>query len=119
MASSTSSATQQRTPAVPPVPEAAAIPIGDSRSAVGEVGALRAEITQLREAMDSRAVIDQARGMLMALAPCSSEAAWDLLVEISQRSNVKLRDVSAALVASAAGEPSPPEIQKACRRALA
>lgn len=84
-----------------------------------ETADLRAENEQLREAMDSRATIEQARGMLMVLASCSGRAAWPMLVEISQHSNVKLRDVAAALVAAATGGLLPPEIEPAYRQALA
>ncbi|MEI5097725.1 ANTAR domain-containing protein [Streptomyces sp. PmtG] len=80
----------------------AAASVGDAALAA-EVLALRSENVQLRRALSSRAVIDQARGMLMALAPCSSERAWGLLVDVSQHGNVKLRDVAAALVATAEG----------------
>jgi AmiR/NasT family two-component response regulator len=48
---------------------------------VAELIKLRAENDQLAIALSSRAVIDQARGMLMALAPCDSERAWGLLVD--------------------------------------
>ncbi|WSL21222.1 ANTAR domain-containing protein [Streptomyces sp. NBC_01283] len=58
-------------------------------------------------ALSSRAVIDQARGMIMALAPCSSERAWGLPVDVSQHGNVRLRDVAAAPVATAQAEPNP------------
>ncbi|MFE0766388.1 ANTAR domain-containing protein [Streptomyces smyrnaeus] len=84
-----------------------------------ETAALRAENEQLRKAMDSRATIEQARGMLMALASCPGEAAWPMLVEISQHSNVKLRHVAAALVAAATGGLLPPEIEPAYRDTLA
>ena len=73
---------------------------------------LRHENQQLRHAMETRAVIDQARGMIMALVPCSSEAAWQLLVGISQHCNVKLRDLAGALVATTAGRPLPPGLQQ-------
>ncbi|QDQ09423.1 ANTAR domain-containing protein [Streptomyces spectabilis] len=85
---------------------------------VAEVLALRAENEQLSRALSSRAVIDQARGMLMALAPCSSERAWDLLVDVSQHGNVKLRDVAAALVATAQDEPLPEQMRRDLRSAL-
>ncbi|RAJ60478.1 ANTAR domain-containing protein [Streptomyces sp. Amel2xB2] len=84
-----------------------------------DAGDSRAELEQLREAMVSRAVIEQARGMLMALALCSGQTAWSLLVEISQHSNVKLRDVAAALVAAATGDVLPPEIEPSYRATLA
>lgn len=88
-------------------------------AAAAEVAGLRAENEQLRAAMDSRATIEQARGMLMALASCPGQTAWSMLVEISQRSNVKLRDVAAFLVAAATGGLLPPEIEPAYRHALA
>ncbi|GGO59106.1 ANTAR domain-containing protein [Streptomyces lasiicapitis] len=85
---------------------------------VAEVIKLRAENDQLVRALSSRAVIDQARGMLMALAPCSSERAWGLLVDVSQHCNIKLRDVAAALIATAQGELLPERIQRELHRAL-
>ncbi|WP_406130536.1 ANTAR domain-containing protein [Streptomyces sp. NBC_00989] len=83
-----------------------------------EVLQLRARNEQLERALVSRAVIDQARGMVMALAPCSSHRAWGLLVEVSQHCNVKLRDVAAVLVATTNDETLPAPIQQELRRAL-
>ena len=83
-----------------------------------EVLQLRASNEQLERALVSRAVIDQARGMVMALAPCSSHRAWDLLVEVSQHCNIKLRVVAAALVATTEDRTLPAEIQRELRRAL-
>ncbi|MDO0914856.1 ANTAR domain-containing protein [Streptomyces sp. DT2A-34] len=85
---------------------------------LAEVVELRARNDQLGRALASRAVIDQARGMVMALAPCSSERAWDLLVDVSQHCNIKLRDVAAALVATTKGRILPEPIQRELRRAL-
>ena len=59
---------------------------------------------QLREAMRSRAVIEQAKGVLMASRRLGEQQAFDLLVDLSQRSNRKLRDVAAAVVAEATAE---------------
>ncbi|WP_204269061.1 ANTAR domain-containing protein, partial [Klebsiella aerogenes] len=47
---------------------------------VQDVVALRAEIDQLRRALAGRAVIDQAYGMVMVLAPCRRGPARKLLV---------------------------------------
>ncbi|MEU9960654.1 ANTAR domain-containing protein [Streptomyces sp. NPDC050982] len=87
---------------------------------LAEVVELRARNEQLRKALVTRAVIDQARGMVMALAPCSSERAWDLLVGVSQHCNIKLRDVAAALVATTDDEtlPLPEEVRRELSRAL-
>lgn len=83
-----------------------------------EVVELRAKNEQLEQALVSRPVIDQARGMVMVLAPCSSERAWDLLVDVSQHCNVKLRDVATALVATTNGQELPEAIRREWRRAL-
>jgi GAF domain-containing protein len=52
----------------------------------------------LRVALQSRAVIEQAKGILMAQRRISADAAFDLLVTLSQDTNRKLRDVASALV---------------------
>jgi hypothetical protein len=85
---------------------------------VEEAEGLREEVDQLRRALDSRAVIDQARGMVMALGSCSSQCAWDLLVQFSQNTNTKLREVAAALVATAEGQPLPAPLQDEIGRAF-
>ena len=59
---------------------------------------------QLQQAMQSRAVIEQAKGILMGQRRCGSQEAFDLLVRLSQQSNRKLRDVAEALVAQATFE---------------
>jgi AmiR/NasT family two-component response regulator len=66
-----------------------------------DVAALRTEVEGLRQAMATRAVIEQAKGIVMATAGCSPQEAFDLLVEQSQHTNRKLRDVAADLVATA------------------
>ncbi|MFI9801438.1 ANTAR domain-containing protein [Streptomyces sp. NPDC052302] len=48
----------------------------------------------------------------------SSDRAWDVLVDVSQRCNTKLRDVAAALVATTTDEALPEPIQRELRRAL-
>lgn len=55
---------------------------------------------QLQAAMDSRAVIEQAKGVLMGQQHCTPDKAFDRLVALSQQSNRKLRDVARALVDS-------------------
>ncbi|MDJ1132045.1 ANTAR domain-containing protein [Streptomyces iconiensis] len=85
---------------------------------VAEVLELRAKNEQLSKALSSRAAIDQARGMVMALARCSSERAWGVLVDVSQHCNVKLRDVAVALVATAQDGHLSEEMQRELRRAL-
>ncbi|MDG4856865.1 ANTAR domain-containing protein [Streptomyces sp. T-3] len=94
------------------------VPAAGTATLLAEVVELRAAKDQLTQALASRAVIDQARGMVMALAPCSGERAWGLLVDISQHCNVKLREVAAALVATAEGEQLPEQMRRELRHAL-
>jgi GAF domain-containing protein len=55
----------------------------------------------LSEAMKHRAVIEQAKGMLMAAQGCDEDAAFQLLISASQRENVKLREVALRIVQDA------------------
>jgi GAF domain-containing protein len=56
---------------------------------------------QLQAAMDSRAVIEQAKGIIMSERHCSADEAFSILSKLSQDSNRKLRDVAQALVQKA------------------
>ena len=58
---------------------------------------------QLQNAMQSRAVIEQAKGILMGERRCDAREAFDVLVALSQDTNRKLRDVAQALVDRATG----------------
>jgi GAF domain-containing protein len=59
---------------------------------------------QLRSSIVSRAVIDQALGVIMATEHCSQDRAFALLRGVSQNTNVKLRDLAATIVTRASGE---------------
>ncbi|MBW3614913.1 MAG: GAF and ANTAR domain-containing protein [Actinobacteria bacterium] len=52
----------------------------------------------LRTAMQSRAVIEQAKGILMATQRCTADEAFQILVRASQRENRKLREMAEELV---------------------
>ncbi|UOY00472.1 GAF and ANTAR domain-containing protein [Blastococcus sp. PRF04-17] len=54
----------------------------------------------MRLAMDSRAVIEQAKGVLMAQRHVDAEQAFEILREASQRYNRKLRDIALGIVES-------------------
>jgi GAF domain-containing protein len=58
---------------------------------------------QLQEALESRDVIGQAKGILMATTKSSADAAFDVLRAASQRRNMKLRAVAEEVVLT--GEP--------------
>ena len=57
----------------------------------------------LSKAMETRAVIEQAKGVLMSTHRIDADAAFEVLRERSQASNRKLRDVAADVVDEAAG----------------
>ncbi|CAL9443354.1 ANTAR domain-containing response regulator [Streptomyces sp. NPDC015242] len=99
-----------------PVPAASAV----SLERAERLHVLQEEVDQLRQAIASRPVIDQARGILMATHGCTSDQAWHILRETSQLSNTKLRDVAAAVTASAEGDgPPPAALRTALQTALA
>ena len=61
----------------------------------------------LRMALSSRSVIDQAIGIVMGRERCSADEAFDVLRKVSQQRNTKLRDVATEIVTAvgrAAGE---------------
>ncbi|MEU0169292.1 ANTAR domain-containing protein [Streptomyces iakyrus] len=104
-------------PAAPAVPASSAVALERAE----RLHVLEEEVEQLRQAIASRPVIDQARGILMATHGCTSDEAWHILRETSQLSNTKLRDVAAAVTASAEadGPPPSPELRTALQRAVA
>jgi GAF domain-containing protein len=55
-------------------------------------------VEHMRRAMDTRSVIEQAKGVLMAQRRCTASEAFDLLVSASQRQNVKLRVLAEQVV---------------------
>jgi GAF domain-containing protein len=64
---------------------------------------------QLTTAMQSRAVIEQAKGILMARsAALDADGAFDVLRRASQRENVKLRAIAERIVADRSLEPDDP-----------
>ncbi|MEV4536515.1 GAF and ANTAR domain-containing protein [Asanoa sp. NPDC049518] len=55
-------------------------------------------VAQMQTAMEHRAVIEQAKGIIMADRRCTPEEAFVALSRMSQDSNRKLRQIAAALV---------------------
>jgi GAF domain-containing protein len=66
------------------------------------------ENDQLRSSIVSRAVIDQALGVIMATERCPQDKAFALLRSLSQNTNVKIRDLAATIVTRVSGEPPRP-----------
>lgn len=73
-----------------------------AHATVAMVGALR--VRQLTEALESRDVIGQAKGLIMARHGMGEDDAFQVLVRRARDTNTRLRDVAADLVA---GGPRP------------
>jgi hypothetical protein len=65
-----------------------------------EYGDAKRTALQLRAAADSRALVDQAKGMLMQALGCSAEDALDRLRQISQERNLRVTDVARTIIES-------------------
>lgn len=63
---------------------------------------------QLGESLASRAVIEQAKGIIMASLRCSADEAFNYLVKQSQATNIKLRAVAQDIVDDTTRRPTPP-----------
>jgi GAF domain-containing protein len=70
-----------------------AIAVGNAESAARATQ----DVTNMRTAMLSRSVIEQAKGILMERYKLTAEQAFTLLTHASQRSNIKLRDIAEEL----------------------
>jgi hypothetical protein len=72
----------------------------------------RETVTQLQAALISRSVIDQAKGAVRTRTGCTADEAFATLVDLSQRKNIKLRDVAHQLLDEYSnanrGHPAPP-----------
>ena len=73
---------------------AVAVANADAHHQLGE------QARNMRLAMQSRAVIEQAKGVLMAQRRVDAEQAFEILREASQRYNRKLRDIALGIVES-------------------
>src|SRR5258708_33376459 len=74
------------------------------------VAKLRAELAGVRTAMRNRAVIEQAKGVLVERLGITPDQGFDHLVRLSQRTNIKLIEVAAAIVGTTAPDPDAPDV---------
>ncbi|MFE1849896.1 ANTAR domain-containing protein [Streptomyces sp. NPDC059489] len=70
----------------------------ESAGRLSEVEELEIEVAQLKQAMRSRAVIDQAIGVVVTHGRMTPDRAWDVLRETSMGTNIKLRHVAEMVV---------------------
>jgi anti-anti-sigma factor len=80
---------------------------------------LRIEVVQLKRAMQTRPVIDLARGVLMASFGLSADDAWSVLVEVSQHTNTKVHHLAEDLVGAVNGDPLPEPLRQQVSAAVA
>ncbi|MFL5995358.1 MAG: ANTAR domain-containing protein [Streptomyces sp.] len=80
--------------------------------------ALQEEIGQLKEAMASHAVVDQAIGMVVALGRVAPDQGWEVLKDVSQHTNIKLRNVADLILIWGRSGEMPPEIRAELEDAL-
>jgi AmiR/NasT family two-component response regulator len=68
---------------------------------VASYAAVTQQALHLRRAMESRAAIEQAKGIVVARDRSTPDEAFDILSRISQQKNVKLRDLAHTIVDAA------------------
>ncbi|MFE7174115.1 ANTAR domain-containing protein [Streptomyces sp. NPDC057616] len=79
---------------------------------------LQEEVDQLKEAVASHAVVDQAIGMVVALGRVTPDLGWLVLKDVSQHTNVKLRNVAELVVIWGRSGEMPAEIRAELEDAL-
>ncbi|MBG0857575.1 ANTAR domain-containing protein [Streptomyces spinoverrucosus] len=80
--------------------------------------ALEDEVAQLKEAVSSHAVVDQAIGMMVALGRVTPDEGWAVLKEVSQHTNIKLRTIAELVLIWGRDGRMPPEIRAELEDAL-
>jgi hypothetical protein len=70
---------------------------------LAEYGDSRRLADQLREAASSRAIVDQAKGILMHALGCSADDALERMRQVSQRTNLRATEVAQRVIDSHSG----------------
>ncbi|MGY5056661.1 ANTAR domain-containing protein [Streptomyces sp. 900105755] len=83
-----------------------------------KIGQLQREIGQLQEAVVSHAVIDQAIGVVISLGGLHPDEGFAVLRTVSQKTNIKLREVADQIVAWPAAQELSEDIRQALETAL-
>ncbi|EXU62557.1 hypothetical protein Z951_40800 [Streptomyces sp. PRh5] len=84
-----------------------------------EIAALEEEVGQLRRAVVSHAVIDQAIGVVITHGRLLPGQGWDVLRTVSQNTNSKVRLIAEQIVQWPYSGRLPEDIQRALEAALA
>ncbi|WP_217142751.1 ANTAR domain-containing protein [Streptomyces sp. AC627_RSS907] len=83
-----------------------------------QVFELQEQVRQLKEAVVSHAVVDQAIGMIVALGRVAPDQGWLVLKEVSQHTNIKLRNVAETVLIWGRTGVMQPEIRAALEDCL-
>ncbi|MFD8374040.1 ANTAR domain-containing protein [Streptomyces sp. NPDC059688] len=87
-------------------------------SAADRIAELQAEVDQLKEAVASHAVVDQAIGMMVAFGRVTPDQGWEVLKDVSQHTNIKLRNIAELILVWGRRGDIPPEVRAALEDAL-
>ncbi|MFJ7071985.1 ANTAR domain-containing protein [Streptomyces sp. NPDC098781] len=79
---------------------------------------LEEEVDQLKRALFSHAVVDQAIGMIVALGRVAPDQGWSVLKDVSQHTNIKLRNVAELILIWGRDGQMPTEIRVELEDAL-
>ncbi|MDL5205342.1 ANTAR domain-containing protein [Streptomyces sp. ALI-76-A] len=74
------------------------------------------ENAQLRQAVNSHATVDQAIGVLAAMHRLALAAGFEVLREVSQRTNIKLHTVAESVIAWVLGQTLPEPVGRSWTR---
>ncbi|WP_282085932.1 ANTAR domain-containing protein [Streptomyces tendae] len=85
----------------------------DPDSDPDQIFRLQEQVRQLKEAVVSHAVVDQAIGVVIALGGVAPDEGWIVLKEVSQHTNIKLRNVAETVLIWGRTGVMPPEILSA------
>jgi AmiR/NasT family two-component response regulator len=88
------------------------------KSEPDRIAELQTQVDQMKEAMASHAVVDQAIGMVVALGRVSPDQGWEVLKEVSQHTNVKLRTIAELILLWGRRGDIPPGIRAELEDAL-
>ncbi|MGA5039604.1 ANTAR domain-containing protein [Streptomyces capoamus] len=89
-----------------------------AKSEPDRVAALQAEVRQMKEAMASHAVVDQAIGMVVALGRITPDRGWQVLKDVSQHTNIKLRNIAELILIWGRRGDIPADVRAALEDAL-
>lgn len=87
----------------PPRPDYGLAPSPSQGPDFDNLTALEIAFADLQIGLRELAVIERAKGVVMGARGCSQREAWVALVQAAQMHNVPVRDIAAALTATAAG----------------